>query len=94
MKLSDYKQLNETEQYRLLWEEGILIDACMQGEVKKLLYAISNFYIELWCHVITNKIIWKLSFKQGKLLEKYLDKYQLPLPQNPEDFPASGQDLQ
>ena len=79
MKLHEYKKLSETEQYCILWEDGILIDACLQGDVKKLLYAINNFYVELWCHVMTNKIIWKLSFKQGKLLEKYLDKYEMPI---------------
>lgn len=79
MKLNEYKNLNEAEQYRILWEDGILIDACIEGDVKKLLYALNNFYVELWCHSITNKILWKLSFKQGKLLEKYLDKYTLRL---------------
>lgn len=94
MKLGEYKQLSEPEQYRLLWEDGILIDACLEGDVKKLLYALNNFYIELWCHAITNKIIWKLSFKQGRLLEKYLEKYTLPQSQNPEDSRTSGFDVQ
>jgi hypothetical protein len=78
MNLSDYKRLNDEEQYDVLWNDGVLIDACLQGTVKKLLYAIDNFYVELWCHTMTNKVIWKLSFKQGKLLEKYLDKYAQP----------------
>ncbi len=82
MKLHEYKKLDDNEQYRILWEEGVLIDACMHGEVKKLLYALHNFYIELWCHSITNKIVWKLSFKQGKLLEKYLEKYNLEINKN------------
>lgn len=85
MKLYDYKKLSEPEQYSVLWKDGILIDGCMEGDVKKLLYAINNFYVELWCHVITNKILWKLSFKQGKLLEKYLDKYEFTLYKNPKD---------
>jgi len=72
MKLNEYKKLSEEEQYSLLWEHGVLVDACIEGEVKKLLYAIDNFFIELWCHVITNKVLWKLSFKQGRLLEKYV----------------------
>lgn len=75
MKLYDYKKLNDEEQYRVLWAQGELIDGCLEGHVRKLLYAIDNFYVELWCHTATNKILWKLSFKQGKLLEKYLDKY-------------------
>ena len=83
MKLNESKRLNEEEQYRILWDEGILIDACLEGEVKKLLYAISNFYVELWCHATTNKIIWKLSFKQGKLLEKYLNKYPVSIDGDP-----------
>lgn len=83
MKLHEYKKLDDNEQYRILWDEGVLIDACLDGEVKKLLYALHNFYIELWCHSITNKIVWKLSFKQGKLLEKYLEKYNLEIYKNP-----------
>lgn len=75
MKLAEYKRLSDDEQYSILWNEGVLIDACIEGEVKKLLYAVHDFYIELWSHCHTNKIIWKLSFKQGKLLEKYLAKY-------------------
>jgi hypothetical protein len=75
MKLAEYKRLDEENQYTILWSEGILIDACIEGSIKKILYAIDSFYVELWCHIITNKIVWKLSFKQGKLLEKYLGKY-------------------
>lgn len=77
MKLCDYKKLDDGEQYRILWNDGVLIDGCIDGHVKKLLYAIDNFYVELWYHVLTNKVLWKLSFKQGKLLEKYLDKYPM-----------------
>jgi hypothetical protein len=83
MKLYDYKKLNEEEQYQILWSDGILIDACLEGHVKKLLYAINNFYVELWCHTSTNKIIWKLSFKQGRLLEKYLNKYSVEINEKP-----------
>ena len=79
MKLSEYKMLEDREQYRVLWSDGILIDGCIEADVKKLLYAIDNFYVELWYHVFTNKILWKLSFKQGKLLEKYLEKYPMQI---------------
>ncbi|MFD2602008.1 hypothetical protein [Flavobacterium suzhouense] len=75
MKLYEYKQLNDNEQYNILWNDGVLIDACIDGKVRKLLYAIHNFYVELWYDIATNKILWKLSFKQGLLLEKYLAKY-------------------
>lgn len=75
MKLAEYKKLDEAGQYNVLWTDGVLIDACIEGDIKKLLYSVHDFYIELWCHCHTNKIIWKLSFKQGKLLEKYLAKY-------------------
>lgn len=75
MKLCEYKKLNDEEQYNVLWNHGELIDACLEGHVRKLLYAVDDFYVELWCHTQTNKVLWRLSFKQGKLLEKYLDKY-------------------
>ena len=75
MKLNEYKQLSEESQYDILWNRGVLIDACIEGKVKKLLYALDNFFVELWCDLMTNKVHWKLSFKQGKLLDKYLNKY-------------------
>lgn len=75
MKLDEYKKLNEDEQFDVLWSQGILIDACLEGSTKKLLYAIDSFYVELWLNTATNKVLWRLSFKQGKLLEKYLEKY-------------------
>ena len=80
MKLAEYKIRSEEDQYKILWSQGELIDACLEGSVKKLLYAIDNFYVEVWCHTMTNKILWKLSFKQGLLLEKYLDKYDVQMP--------------
>jgi hypothetical protein len=86
MKLHEYKRLSEPEQYRILWDDGELIDACIEGDIKKLLYAVHNFYVELWHQTITNKVVWKLSFKQGKLLEKYLDKYSTALNKNPKDL--------
>ncbi|MNK07684.1 hypothetical protein D3C87_256010 [compost metagenome] len=86
MKLYDYKKLNEEDQYQILWDNGILIDACIEGHIKKILYAVDNFYIELWCHTLTNKIIWKLSFKQGPLLEKYLKKYSVEVSRNTKEL--------
>ncbi len=83
MKLYEYKQLPDDEQYKLLWKDGVLIDSCIEGKTKKLLYAIHNFYVELWYHTLTNKIEWKLSFKQGRLLEKYLEKYPIALNSKP-----------
>lgn len=79
MKLYEYKLLTDEQQYHILWNDGILIDACLDGNVKKLLYAIHNFYVELWYNPSTNKILWKLSFKQGLLLEKYLAKYPIAI---------------
>lgn len=75
MTLKEYKNLSEKMQYSILWKDGVLLDSLFEKKVKKLLFAINNFYVELWYEINTNKILWKLSFKQGKLLEKYLDKY-------------------
>lgn len=77
MKLQDFKILSEKDRYEVLWRDGVLIDGCIDGNMRKLLYAVHNFYVELWCHTKTNKQVWMLSFKQGVLLEKYLEKYSL-----------------
>lgn len=64
--------LNDIEQYQTVWDIGIHIDSIIFEKVHYQLYSIDDFYVEVHYDAISNKIIGKLPFKQGKPLDKYL----------------------
>ena len=72
MKLYDYIILSEDEQFNAVWNNGIHIDTFVNGNVKINLYAINDFFVEIYYDTVLNKIIAKKHFKHGHLLDKYL----------------------
>jgi hypothetical protein len=77
MKLYDYKTLSEDEQFNAVWNDGTYIDTFIHGNIKINLYAINNFFVEIYYDAVLNKIIDKKHFKHGELLDKYLCRFTL-----------------
>ena len=77
MKLYEFSRLTEEEQYNVVWDIGTLVDQYFKGDVVINLYAINEFFVEVYYVRDTNKIIYKKHFKQGELLDKYLNKIKL-----------------
>ena len=77
MKLYEFSRLTEAEQYNVVWDIGTLVDQYFKGDVVMNLYAINEFFVEVYYVRDTNKIIYKKHFKQGELLDKYLNKIKL-----------------
>lgn len=77
MKLYEFSRLIEEEQYNVVWDIGKLVDQIFKESVVINLYAINEFYVEIYYDRDTNKILYKKHFKQGELLDKYLDKIKL-----------------
>ena len=77
MKLYEFSRLIEEEQYNVVWDIGILVDQYFKEGVVINLYAINDFYCEVYYDMNTNKILYKKHFKQGELLDKYLNKIKL-----------------
>ncbi|PIF61149.1 hypothetical protein [Flavobacterium sp. 11] len=77
MKLYEFCRLTEVEQYNAVWNIGRLIDQCFEESVVINLYAINEFFVEVYYDVSSNKILYKKHFKQGELLDKYLNKNKI-----------------
>ena len=78
MKLIAFLSLSETEQYQLLFKEGTIVAERLEKPVLKKLYSLHNFYVEIHLHYGTEEILYKKVFKNGELLDNYLDQITLP----------------
>lgn len=77
MKLYEFCRLTEAEQYNTVWNIGTLVDQYFKDCIAINLYAINEFFVEIYYDRNTNKILYKKHFKQGELLDKYLNKIKL-----------------
>jgi hypothetical protein len=77
MKLYDFSILSEEEQYNVIWSLGVHVDTYIKDNLAINLYSINDFYCEVYYDMNTNKILYKKQFKQGELLDKYLNKIKL-----------------
>jgi hypothetical protein len=74
MNLYEFSILPEEEQFNTTWEIGVLVDQFIKEGIAINLYAINEFFVEVYYDQKANKILYKKTFKQGDLLEKYLKK--------------------
>jgi hypothetical protein len=77
MKLYEFLSLTEVEQYNTVWSLGVHVDTYIKDIVAINLYSINDFYCEVYYDMNTNKILYKKTFKQGELLDKYLNKIKM-----------------
>ena len=77
MKLYDYIILSEEEQFNVVWQNGAHVDTFIDENIKINLYAVNDFFVEIYYDGELNKIIYKKHFKQGDLLDKYLNNIKL-----------------
>ena len=78
MKLLAFLSLSETEQYQLLFKDGTVVAERLEKPVLKKLYSLHHFYVEIHFHYGTEEILFKKVFKNGELLDNYLDQITLP----------------
>ena len=72
MKLYDFLALDDNNQYQAVWEQGKHVDDIIVDNIHYQLYSINDFFVEIHYTPADNKIVGKLSFKQGEPLDKYL----------------------
>ena len=77
MKLYEFLRLSEVEQYDAVWSFGVHVDSFIKDNIAINLYVINVFYCEVYYDMKTNKILYKKTFKQGELLDKYLNSIKL-----------------
>ena len=77
MNLYDFTRLSEEEQFNTTWDIGIMVDQFIKDGIAINLYAINEFFVEVYYDQSNNKILYKKHFKQGELLNKYLNRINL-----------------
>jgi len=77
MNLYDFTRLSEEEQYNTTWDIGVMVDQFIKDGIAINLYAINEFFVEVYYDQSNNKILYKKHFKQGELLDKYLNRINL-----------------
>jgi hypothetical protein len=77
MKLYEFSILTEEEQYNIVWSFGSHVDTHINNNIAINLYVINDFYVEIYYDRVSNQILYKKHFKQGDLLDKYLNKIKL-----------------
>ncbi len=77
MNLYDFTRLSEEEQFNTTWDIGVMVDQFIKDGIAINLYAINEFFVEVYYDQSNNKILYKKHFKQGELLDKYLNRINL-----------------
>jgi hypothetical protein len=77
MNLYEFTRLSEEEQYKTTWNIGVMVDQVIKDGIAINLYAINEFFVEVYYDQSNNKILYKKHFKQGELLDKYLNRINL-----------------
>ena len=77
MNLYEFTKLSEEQQYNTTWAIGTLVDQFIKDGIAINLYVINEFFVEVYYDQSENKILYKKHFKQGELLDKYLNRINL-----------------
>ena len=72
MKIHEFISKDEQLQYQIVWEVGKHLETLSLNDIMYLLYAVSDFFVEIRYNRRTNAIIGKEQFKDGEELDKYL----------------------
>jgi hypothetical protein len=71
MTLEEFNNLSNFDQYDIIYNDGIFMDTIIDGHDRYVLYAIDNFFVELYYQSFPTKVVGKRVFVTGKLLDKY-----------------------
>lgn len=77
MTLYQFNAMDENQQARVIWEQGVAVAGREEGNYKLLLYQIDGFYVEIWYHSIKNDISRFKTFASTAPLDPYLEKIPL-----------------
>lgn len=80
MKLIHFLALTESEQYSILFTKGTVVAERLEKPVNKKLYSLNTFFVELHIHYGTEEILFKKVFKDGELLDSYLNQFTISTP--------------
>jgi len=71
MTLYEFKLLNEEDQFKTIWDIGVHLDSIKTPSENIVLYAVDNFFVEVYYNATTNATTECMSFIEGERLNKY-----------------------
>jgi len=80
LKLIKFLALAENQQYEILFDKGVIVAERNCKPIIKKLYSLDTFFVEVHIHFGTEEILFKKVFKEGELLDSYLNDFKLILP--------------
>jgi hypothetical protein len=79
MFLYEYNVLCNDEKAQILWDNGVFVVSKQAAGFTINLYALFDFYVEVWYNVEKNNIVKFQTFKSISRLAPYLDLINLEL---------------
>ena len=76
MTIGEFTLLNETDQVIVVWEGAFLAERVYKGMTVQV-YAVGDFYVELWYHTKQNRTVRIRPFGNRRLLEPYWKRVSL-----------------
>ena len=64
MNLYEFSRLSEEEQYNTTWNIGVIVDQFISDDIAINLYAINEFFVEVYYDKTNNKILYKKHFNK------------------------------
>lgn len=77
MKLNEFRSLSEYQQFEVVEQNGVFLAEREDGYYNVRLFAVGNFYAELFCHSHFNVIVRTKAFLSTKRLEPYLQQINI-----------------
>ncbi len=75
--LYEHSSLPDAEKLEVVFEQGLKLLASKTSDGVLNLYALSNFYVEVWYDHEKDKVLKIKAHKSTKALDKYLDDIDL-----------------
>ena len=73
MTLYEFKMLPEIEQYKLVYNQGTILDFRLAPNARFNLYALCMFFVEVEYNFDIKKIVGKKEFIYDDVIDKYLN---------------------
>lgn len=77
MTLEEFACLKEVDKPLMVQQKGVQISDRFEPEFFIALYQLESFYVELFYHHQTNKVVYARSFTSTNGLKPYLDNIDL-----------------
>lgn len=77
MNLNEFTRLQKAEQMEIIWQNGVPVGERGNQHHLYVLYCVFDFYFEAKHKLGYSEVVGSKAFKDGELLDHYLDKIDI-----------------